>query len=446
MAQNDGGDFHFRLQQRDGAHGADHGGAAGHVVLHFFHAVGGLDGNAAGIEGDAFADQSQHRFLRSARGFVAQDDQRGRFVRALGYAPESSHLEFLDLVGAVDFALQSDFRRHFLRAVGEDGRRHAVRGFVDQVASEILRLADDAGFVQRRLQLGLIAASDDGERVDLLVLAIALVVVGIEVADKCAFDDGFDRVFSFQAGLGREEREAAQAFRFECAHGSAGEPAQVECGKAFGFAAAQKQQPLGFQFRRTMHQRSFESLAGDFAAAITSAAALFTAASEVSIETWGLLLSLPLVFSVLSSTMATRHSVSTSAGLEKERLVFMIVCDSSIVGGKGIRQEGERLLKHYIKATSEHDDGDSLVSLSEVLIFLQLRMSVDESPRSLIGFGPVLAENADTNLASSRHLGQVFLHRDSNVAAGAAGSVAVDQLQDLTLSLTGQREFAVKML
>ena len=48
-----------RLQLRDGPHGAEHCRSARHVVLHFLHAVGGLDGDAAGIEGDAFADQSQ---------------------------------------------------------------------------------------------------------------------------------------------------------------------------------------------------------------------------------------------------------------------------------------------------------------------------------------------------------------------------------------------------
>ena len=37
----------------------EHGRAAGHVVLHLLHAVGGLDGDAAGVEGDALADQSQ---------------------------------------------------------------------------------------------------------------------------------------------------------------------------------------------------------------------------------------------------------------------------------------------------------------------------------------------------------------------------------------------------
>ena len=49
------------LQLRDRAHGADHGRAAGHVVLHLLHAVGGLDGDAAGVEGHALADQAQMR-------------------------------------------------------------------------------------------------------------------------------------------------------------------------------------------------------------------------------------------------------------------------------------------------------------------------------------------------------------------------------------------------
>ena len=47
------------LEFGEGAHDAEHGGAAAHVVLHFFHAFGGLDGNAAGIEGDGFADEAE---------------------------------------------------------------------------------------------------------------------------------------------------------------------------------------------------------------------------------------------------------------------------------------------------------------------------------------------------------------------------------------------------
>ena len=48
-----------RLQLRDGAHRAEHCRAARHVVLHLLHALGRLDGDAAGVEGDAFADQPQ---------------------------------------------------------------------------------------------------------------------------------------------------------------------------------------------------------------------------------------------------------------------------------------------------------------------------------------------------------------------------------------------------
>ena len=60
-------------------------------------------------------------------------------------------------------------------------------------------------------KLGLIAACNDGEGVNLLVLAVALVVVGIEVADEGAFDDRLDRVFGFQSGLGDDEGETAQS-------------------------------------------------------------------------------------------------------------------------------------------------------------------------------------------------------------------------------------------
>ncbi len=71
---------------------ADHGCAASHIVFHFFHAVGGLDGDAAGIKGDAFANEAEHRFFRRALRFIAHHDQARFFVRALGNAPECSHL------------------------------------------------------------------------------------------------------------------------------------------------------------------------------------------------------------------------------------------------------------------------------------------------------------------------------------------------------------------
>src|SRR5438445_4110875 len=58
--RNDANYFDAGLQRGERTHDAEHGGAAGHVVLHFLHAVGGLDGDAAGVEGNGFADQADH--------------------------------------------------------------------------------------------------------------------------------------------------------------------------------------------------------------------------------------------------------------------------------------------------------------------------------------------------------------------------------------------------
>src|ERR1035441_4746710 len=154
---NDGGNFHFGLEQGDGAHGADHGGGSGHVVLHFLHAVGGLDGDAAGVEGDTFADQAEVNVFCGALGVVTQHDQGGRFVGSLGHSPEGAHLELSDFVAIMDFALQADFGGHLFRALGEDGWRHAIGGFVGEVAGEVLRFGDDAGRLHGAFQrLGIV--------------------------------------------------------------------------------------------------------------------------------------------------------------------------------------------------------------------------------------------------------------------------------------------------
>ena len=51
------GNTHPRLQTADGSDGAEHRGRAAHIVFHFFHRVGGLERQAAGVEGNAFANQ-----------------------------------------------------------------------------------------------------------------------------------------------------------------------------------------------------------------------------------------------------------------------------------------------------------------------------------------------------------------------------------------------------
>ena len=79
---HDADDADRRVEQRDGAHGADDGGAAGHVVLHPLHAVRRLDRDAAGVERDALPDQSQDRRVGRAGRLVAQHDQARRLDAA----------------------------------------------------------------------------------------------------------------------------------------------------------------------------------------------------------------------------------------------------------------------------------------------------------------------------------------------------------------------------
>ena len=54
--RNERGDGDRGLQLGNAAHRAKHSCSTAHVALHLFHAVGGLDGHAAGIERHALAD------------------------------------------------------------------------------------------------------------------------------------------------------------------------------------------------------------------------------------------------------------------------------------------------------------------------------------------------------------------------------------------------------
>src|SRR5205823_778095 len=97
--RNDTDHFHAGLQSGKSAHNAQHGGAASHVVLHFFHAVGGLDGDAASVEGDSFADESDYRRAGlQICGGISDDHDAGRLGTTLGHAEERAHLEIGDFL------------------------------------------------------------------------------------------------------------------------------------------------------------------------------------------------------------------------------------------------------------------------------------------------------------------------------------------------------------
>ncbi len=137
---DDGEDSDVGFELGDGAHAGDHGGGAGHVVLHLVHVGCGFDGDAAGVKGDAFADEADDGGVggRWGGGFVAEDDEGWGLGRALGYGEEGSHAEFAEFVGGVDFASEAEFGGHGGSAAGEFGGGEEVAGLVDEGAGEVL--------------------------------------------------------------------------------------------------------------------------------------------------------------------------------------------------------------------------------------------------------------------------------------------------------------------
>ena len=183
----------------------------------------------------------------------------------MGYTPECSHLERLNLVSAIHFALQTDFVGHFAGVFGQHSGRHAIARFIHQFASKVLRFADNASLVHGSLYAGLVAMRHHGQSIDVLVLAIALVGIGIEVAYECAFDNGFYRIFTGDI-VGSNKSKAAKPASFQGTHRSPCQSAQFEGRKILGLATTQKQQALGLQLGRTMQQGRLKDLCRDLTA------------------------------------------------------------------------------------------------------------------------------------------------------------------------------------
>ena len=107
-------DVELRLQLGDGAQRAEHAGGAAHVELHLVHLGAGLERDAAGVEGDALADQ-HHRRLALGRAVVAQHDEARRLVRALRHREERAHAELLDLLAVEHLDLEAERLAELLR-------------------------------------------------------------------------------------------------------------------------------------------------------------------------------------------------------------------------------------------------------------------------------------------------------------------------------------------
>ncbi len=145
-------------------HQAGHGGGAAHVPLHLFHAVGGLQADAAGVEGNALADQCVGLVALLAA-VVLQNDDAARLVAALGYREERAGAEFAQFLLVQHFELDALVGLAQLPGlIGEEGRVADVRRQVAQVAGEGHAGGDRRGLAGGTLDaglFGLVAEQDD---------------------------------------------------------------------------------------------------------------------------------------------------------------------------------------------------------------------------------------------------------------------------------------------
>ncbi len=89
-------------------HRGDHGSSAAHVEFHLVHGPRILQGDAAGVEGHALANEHHAGLVRLGASML-QDDEAGRLMAALGHGQQTTHLlaadgrliEDLDSEGAV---------------------------------------------------------------------------------------------------------------------------------------------------------------------------------------------------------------------------------------------------------------------------------------------------------------------------------------------------------
>ena len=279
---DDADDFDIGLELRDGAHGSDHGGGSGHVVLHLFHALGGLDGDAAGVEGDALADEAEdgEAGLRAAGGLVGHDDEGGGFGGALCYGPEGSHAQLVEFGGGVDLAAEAGLSAHRPGALAEDGGGEDVAGLVDEGAGEVLGVGVDEAFFEAGLNFGarglLRFVGEDGEELDGGVLAVAFVGVVVDLGELGAFDESAGHEEAGQlvevfvgegVVLGESDCELADVAWLECPDGGSGALADLIDGEGLDLAEAYDEQPLGLESGGSMEEEGFAQRRLEFAVA-----------------------------------------------------------------------------------------------------------------------------------------------------------------------------------
>ncbi len=128
-------DVRLGLARSERAHCARYRRGTAHVPFHVFHARSGLEADAAGIEGDALADETDRPGAVVARAVPSHDEQAGRSHRTLRHAEQRAHAErfHLGFVEHVDFDAEIGHRS---APLDEAFRIDDVGGFGNQLAGE----------------------------------------------------------------------------------------------------------------------------------------------------------------------------------------------------------------------------------------------------------------------------------------------------------------------
>ena len=219
-------------ERGDGADAVQRPRAARHVAFHVLHLRGGLQGDAAGVEGDRLADEPERDVgARDLRRVVAQHDQARLVAAAASDGGERAHAELVHLARPEDLRFQVlMLAGKRLRVLGERMRVELVRRHVREVACAIRVLGEQRCTFRRLAELGRVFVTDHDplDRARTLVDILGLPLAGRVAAEDRALDECARlRCEREREALVEEPAEAAADARERLRGGGSGGPERI---------------------------------------------------------------------------------------------------------------------------------------------------------------------------------------------------------------------------
>jgi hypothetical protein len=134
--------------------GAEHAGRAAHVELHPLHTLRRLDGDAAGVEAEPFADETDGLRIARSAPVLEHDELRIFLRRALRDAEERSHLFALHLRASEHRDCHAIALADLSRGIGEVVGRADVAGQHPETPRERVPFADGDPRFDAALRIG----------------------------------------------------------------------------------------------------------------------------------------------------------------------------------------------------------------------------------------------------------------------------------------------------